>query len=515
MNVAILHYHLNHGGVTQVIANQLRALDQVCARSDGLRVALLSDGQTAGWPADLGARLTTVELAMRVVPGLRYDERPESDAQRLAEELLAQFSALGWRPDETILHVHNHSLGKNASLPGALRRLADRGFALLLQIHDFAEDCRPKNYRHLAAAWQAVDLAPTLYPQAAHVHYAVLNRRDHDLLARAGVPADRLHYLPNPSEPRGRPADRSAARAQLCARFGVPRDARFLLYPVRAIRRKNIGEALLWSVLGGPGTHLGVTLAPLNPAEQACYRHWKELARELRLPVHFEIGGSGGLPLDLNMAAADLVLTTSVTEGFGMVFLESWLADRMLVGRDLPEITRDFRAAGLQLACVSHKLSIPLELVGRDAFLDALMAGCAAQRRAYGRPAVDDASLAAAVLARTADDTVDFGDLDPRWQTRILRRATSDAGLRDDLVRLNPFVVRAWDLPRYERQSLIAWNRCVVREEYSLAASGARLWHAYRRTSASPRGARITALPHTDRVLDEFLVPDRFRPLRG
>ena len=25
MNIVVLHYHLNHGGVTQVIANQLRA----------------------------------------------------------------------------------------------------------------------------------------------------------------------------------------------------------------------------------------------------------------------------------------------------------------------------------------------------------------------------------------------------------------------------------------------------------------------------------------------------------
>jgi hypothetical protein len=26
MNIVVLHYHLNHGGVTQVIVNQLRAL---------------------------------------------------------------------------------------------------------------------------------------------------------------------------------------------------------------------------------------------------------------------------------------------------------------------------------------------------------------------------------------------------------------------------------------------------------------------------------------------------------
>ena len=37
---------------------------------------------------------------------------------------------------------------------------------------------------------------------------------------------------------------------------------------------------------------------------------------------------------------------TSLAEGFGMVFLESWLAECPLLGRDLPEITRDFVEAG-------------------------------------------------------------------------------------------------------------------------------------------------------------------------
>ena len=206
-----------------------------------------------------------------------------------------------------------------------------------------------RNYCHLADAWGGRDISAFLYPQAEHIHYAVLNRRDYAVLTRAGVPAERLHYLPNPLGTNGCRPDRNRARQQLCERFGIPTTDRFLLYPVRAIRRKNIGEALLWAVLGGPAVHVGMTLAPLNPAEQPYYRRWKQVAREMRLQVHFEIGGARGLPLDENLASADLTLTTSVTEGFGMAFLESWVAERALVGRDLPEITADFAASGLQL----------------------------------------------------------------------------------------------------------------------------------------------------------------------
>ena len=48
------------------------------------------------------------------------------------------------------------------------------------------------------------------------------------------------------------------------------------------------------------------------------------------------MGAPGGLEFFENLAAADAVATTSLAEGFGMVFLEAWLAGRPLVGRDLP-----------------------------------------------------------------------------------------------------------------------------------------------------------------------------------
>ena len=108
------------------------------------------------------------------------------------------------RPSETIVHVHNHSLGKNLAVPAALRHLADKGFALLLQIHDFAEDFRPPNYGRLRASSSsdnAQAIAAWLYPQAPHVHYAVLNDRDLSILQEAGVSGDRVHLLPNAVAP--------------------------------------------------------------------------------------------------------------------------------------------------------------------------------------------------------------------------------------------------------------------------------------------------------------------------
>jgi len=515
MNIVMLHYHLNHGGVTQVMANQLRALDQVCTRADRVRVAVFCDGQVGGWPAELASGLRAVDVTLHAVPRLRYDAQPVAEVAQLTVQLRAQLSALGYAPDDTILHVHNHGLGKNASLPGALQRLAAEGFALLLQIHDFAEDLRPRNYDHLCSAWQTADLTPTLYPQAAHIHYAVLNQRDRRVLAGAGVPADRLHYLPNSPALNAPVAARDAARRSLHARFGIPDSARFLLSPVRAIRRKNVGEMLLWSVLAGPDTHIGVTLAPLNPAVQPYYQRWRTLVSELQLPVHFEIGGQSGLPFEVNSAAADLILTTSVTEGFGMAFLESWLAERVLVGRDLPEITGDFAAAGVQLRYVSPQLRVPVELIGRAAFCDTLVAACSSMREAYGRPPLADAAVADLCRARTADDTVDFADLDEPHQEQVLRVLQRDAGLRTHVLDLNPTVTGTLALTPHAAHDMIMQNKAVVQEDYSLHASGARLWRAYQRVTASPRDHRMARLSEGGRILEEFLDPTRFRPIRG
>ena len=432
MNIVVLHYHLNHGGVTQVIVNQLRALDRVCCRDDHVRVAVLSDGQVQGWPVQLASQFSTIEVILGTARRLRYDLHPVDESQQLASQLRAQLSALGCVPNQTVLHVHNHSLGKNASLPGALRVLAQEGYGMLLQIHDFAEDYRPRNYHHLTEAWATHDASTNLYPQSEHVHYAVLNQRDYSVLTRAGVPAARLHHLPNPVVSNGHVSDRDKARQQLQRRFDIPTTVPFLLYPVRGIRRKNLGEALLWSVLGGPTVHVGVTLAPLNPAEQPYYQRWKQVACELQLPVHFEIGGTEGLPLDANLAAADLLLTTSVTEGFGMAFLESWLAERTLVGRDLPEITTDFVTSGLQLDLMYRKLRIPIDVIGRAVFHDLLQTSYAAVLALYRRPAPTSEESVRMTAERTAEDTVDFADLDEHLQEQVLRAVLVDPAASRD-----------------------------------------------------------------------------------
>ncbi len=521
MKVAVLHYHLNRGGVTRVIQNHLLALDAVLKRRETLPVALIHGGRQLGWPEDFPQRLQAVRLTLHTVAGLDYDEQHGGgigESGTLGDRLVGLLEDLEFSPQQTVVHVHNHAVGKNASLPQAICSLSQRGYALLLHIHDFVEDFRPANFRHLAEglgrgapthAWHR-----SLYPQAAHLHYAVLNGRDGAILQAAGTPRRCLHSLPNPVlELDGLPPP-AEARHRLADEFAVSPEDRFILYPVRGIRRKNVGEALLYGKLAPPGSVVGLTLPPLNPDEQAIYARWKQVAEELDLPCRFDVGGEGGLTFGENLAASDLILTTSVAEGFGMAYLESWLAGRVLVGRDLPEITGDFRRAGVRLDSVRPRLHIPVRWVGGDTLRQAVQEAFRLTLAAYDRPQATDMSHA--LDAKTADGLADFGDLDERLQERVLGRVCQSERDRREVLACNPWIEPLFCPPDAEHVSaLVRQNAEAINRRFSLDRAGQRLLKTYRQVAASPRDKGTKPLEHADRILDAFLRLERFRLLRS
>jgi glycosyltransferase involved in cell wall biosynthesis len=516
MKLAILHYHLNRGGVTQVILNHLKSLNAVAA-DDPLQVLVLYGGRHAAWPHDVGEHLAGVKVSLRAIPELEYDEaatddpRPETVARRVCEEL----NRLGFPPAETVMHVHNHGLGKNLSLPGALPQIVENGYALLLQIHDFAEDFRPANYRRLVRGIAARDsrrLPSRLYPQNPRVHYAVLNGRDAGVLEAAGLAPDRLHALPNPVADFGSLPDRSEARVRLARFFPELTTGHLMLYPVRGIRRKNVGEMLLWAASAEEADVFALTLPPLNPLERPAYERWTALSDELNLPCRFGLGALEGVQFTDNLAAADAVMTTSIAEGFGMVFLESWLAQRPLFGRDLPEITADFTAAGIDLDALYRALWVPLDWIGEAVLRDSLRSIFQNVQQAFAseHTAADDFEREFAML--TDRGCVDFAILPSSLQAQVIRRVHRDAEARRGLIATNPFLGSAMNcLPDAAR---VQRNAEAVRREFSLRACGQRLLRIYRSLLDQPNSADFEPPPHGERILASFLQLKRLQPIR-
>ncbi|MCG8451487.1 MAG: hypothetical protein MI725_18125, partial [Pirellulales bacterium] len=52
MQLAILHHHLNSGGVTRVVQNHLLSLAAVVTSELPERVLLLHGGRAVGWPPE-------------------------------------------------------------------------------------------------------------------------------------------------------------------------------------------------------------------------------------------------------------------------------------------------------------------------------------------------------------------------------------------------------------------------------------------------------------------------------
>jgi len=328
VKVALLHFHLRHGGVTSVLRAQTRHL---LADQPECTPTILS-GEPPAIPTEWA------HCPIHHLPELAYQNHPASahSARSIAAALLEHIR----HNHVDILHVHNPLLGKSPHLPEALRILLGHGVPQLWQIHDFAEDGR----------FELLDRIPDhhhLYPLADHLHYAVLSQRDQSLLQSAGIPVANITILANPlTQPNVTPTP-------------TPTNSRFLFAPIRALPRKNIGELAAWAaLLAADGWTIGISQPPTNPAHLEEYQHWKSTARKLHLPLQFDLGTTGPDAFAHHWQQCRAILTTSIQEGFGLAFTEAWLGGRPLLGRILPEATAALRHAGLELASCYRALLI-------------------------------------------------------------------------------------------------------------------------------------------------------------
>jgi glycosyltransferase involved in cell wall biosynthesis len=489
--VAIVHYHLRSGGVTRVIRHAVRALCR-----GGATVAILT-----GEPPGDGVALPP-GVVVRVIDGLGYEDRSPSPAPpRLAGRMRdAVETALAGPPD--LWHVHNHALGKNTALPGALGILADEGRRILLQPHDFAEDGRPANYRRLRDRFGADPTAPdaALYPVAEHVHYATLNHRDRRRLVAAGLDGGRVHLLQNPVDLAADDTDGEVEAAGADAP-----GTRLFLYATRAIRRKNLGELLLWAALGEEGDRFATTLAPTSAVDLPGYARWRAFAAELGLPLTFEIGAASDASYRTLLRSARALVTTSVAEGFGLAFLEPWLVGRPLVGRNLAPITGDFVASGIDLGPLYERLEVPLPWVGRDALRERLARALERVFAAYGEPS-GEPEIEAAMGGAVREDRVDFGRLDEALQEQVIERLFRSPAARSELAPRSLLTADFDDSDRIRR------NRESIRDAFSIECYARTLGAIHERVLASPV-TPVDGLPPRA-VLRQFLDPAEFFLLR-
>jgi hypothetical protein len=228
------------------------------------------------------------------------------------------------------------------------------------------------------------------------------------------------------------------------------------------------------------------------------YDAWVAFAKELGLNVEFNAGANASF--EEMIAKADALITTSIAEGFGLAFLEPWLANKPLTGRNLPEITADFAEHGLDLSALYNHLPVPL--VSKHWKIDAeffqtLEKKLRASHEAYGRD-WSDAIFEKAKAALVQDGCVDFGILDETMQRTIIR-----------VVKNDPMLI---DLKLGDSSVSVASNRTVTETAYGSKAYGDQLSGIYEQLLKAKAGSVTYA--DSEKLLDEFLQPQRFNLLR-
>ncbi len=269
-----------------------------------------------------------------------------------------------------------------------------------------------------------------------------------------------------------------------------------------------------YSAISSPDTWHAVTLAPRNPAELPSFQRWRALAEELGLRTLFDICGDGETAFLDALAASDRVITTSVAEGFGMVFLETWLAGKPLSGRDLPGITVEFESAGMRFPGLRKAFDVPLAWIpDRDRLADAFDRAYAWACEQYGvRPDPTEREHARQ-LAGDDRRTIDFALLPGKFQELVIRHAAADPAVaQTELEALNPGLAGIQADDRCE-QSVIDANAAIVRSTYCLPKVGRRLDRIYRSVARSTSGD-LRPLTAGDAILAYFLKADRLHAIR-
>ena len=467
MNIAYLHYHLKTGGVTTVLRHQVDVL-----KSSHNILVLTGQPSPTPFPA------STV-----VIEGLNYDtpSRASPNAKDIADAVsTAIYSHFNGPCD--LLHIHNPTIAKNRNLIKVIKLLQKTGISLFLQVHDLAEDGRPALFYTES------------YP--SDCHYGVINRRDYMLLKKGGLNSDGLHLLPNMVE--GACAVKDFANSAF-----LPKT--YVLYPVRAIRRKNIGEAILLSLFFEENETLIITLPPNSPADVTAYKDWKRFVRANKMNVLFE----AGLDCDFDQLVhnARFLLTTSIAEGFGFSYLTPWLDRKLLWGRKLPDICSDFEEKGLVFDQLYLKLVVPLEWLPIDDLYSRWKTCMHAAASCYG-VRIDDKRIAASFESATRDQQIDYGLLDEFYQKKIITRIMSDVSAKKILIQMNPFLAhpgRSIDADR-----LIDINCKAVSANYNRTGYQRALIEVYNRVVGVKAAHHLSSVP----LLNYFLNPENFGLLK-
>jgi glycosyltransferase involved in cell wall biosynthesis len=433
MEVYILHYHLNPGGVTRIVQSQIQAVQEYLP---GYNISLILGHCSE--PEIYEQKGIKVYINEKL-NYLNFSPYSKEYLFSLYKQILQYLVDIV--PEDAIIHTHNINLGKNPVLSYAIYSLAKKGIHILNHIHDFVED-RPENMDFMQRIIERgfdEPLREIMYPAFSNVTYAVLNSSDLSRLHHFNIEKNCTSLLPNPVFFRKgidkKIENRINIRQNICAKLDINPGKKIVTYPVRAIRRKNIGEYILLATILKSDSSWLVTQPPKNPVEIEFYDKWKDFCLENGIRIFFEAGQK--VDFEELIIASDYCFTTSIMEGFGMVFMEPWLLGTPIVGRDISYVTKDLKQYGMKFPLLYQNLYIHHD-----------------------------------------GTRIDFKDLEISGQMKTINKCLVSEEYADSIFRENKYLENIFNtIP----DTLINKNQIVIKENFSLQKFAERLHGIYKR----------------------------------
>ena len=404
MHLAIGHYHIGStDGVNTVIWRTVNALAKL---DPTLRITLFGK---ADEEIDTFLPWNNGQLSHRDIAEMSPDYRvPGLEGKNVQSQRVHDYIWHGTNVAERLRHdfadadvvlMENLSVGVNPAIIYAFylwtlgEYQAGSKKRFLVRVHDFAQQ-RPSNFDNIKKFQRFLpsempDWHQILYPSTPNIEYIAINSIDYYRLLDHGINAQRVWYVPNCIDDSLRRPEKPVEelRQLLTREKGVDPEAGILYYPVRAIPRKNVEEAIYLMCLVNSmrkqeeyrekygllrELHLVVSLAGSSGPEKEYTRRLQDYAAQHNLPVTIDVSDLVGLHREYDpdepnrvvkygvadmYSIAQMAVSTSVLEGFGFVFIEPWSAGQCVIGRNIPSVTMDFKKAGLSL---DHMYSVLL-----------------------------------------------------------------------------------------------------------------------------------------------------------
>lgn len=328
MRLLFVHSSFGENGVTRSTLNTIRGLKEI---SNEIDFIMLADSFSASLPEFIEKRK------------VEYWDSPE------LLQVLEDNSA-----DADFIIIENPTVGLFPQATKAFKEFAEKNInkKVIYRMHDFVDD-RPYLFDEFSKVFENLDV---IYPRTNNVTFLVLNSYDKNRLIRKGI--KNVLVMPNSIITEELIPDMDKAeklRETLEKNKIINNEEKILLYPVRVLKRKNIEEALLITkILNFKDNYRLIVTLPL---EEDYEKDLNEFAQEYGIKCSIgEVGKyigfdkSSEFTISELYAISDIVISTSVREGFGFVFLEPWISGTPLIGRKIPNITQDFENSGINLS---------------------------------------------------------------------------------------------------------------------------------------------------------------------